>query len=251
MSGANEKPRSFSIWVALVVLGFGSVRPAATADAASTPTGSMADVGTQPAAPAIASTSTAITSAPNPAAVGSPITLTAAVSPTPTGGTVSFPDNVAPIAACESLPLTGASASCAVSYPSTGSHTIVASYSGTTGFAASTSPALTEVVTSIQCRTLSGCNLSRTDAAGMDLPGANLSRANLSGAYLTRANLTGANLAGANLKNANLTSADLTRATLTGAITSGATFKGAVWSNTICPDGTNSDTHSNTCGGHM
>jgi Bacterial Ig-like domain (group 3)/Pentapeptide repeats (8 copies) len=250
MGGASEKPRSFTVWVApVVVLGFGSVGPAAMADVASTAAGSMADADTPHTA--LAGTSTAITSSPNPAAVGSPITLTAEVSPMPTGGTVSFTDNVAPIAACESLPLTGASATCAVSYPDTGSHTFVASYSGTAGFAASESPALSQVVTSIQCRSLSGCNLSRTDATGVGLPGANLSRANLSGAYLTRANLTGANLAGANLKNANLNSTDLTRATLTGAATTGATFKDAVWSNTICPDGTNSDSHDNTCGGHL
>ena len=259
--------------VALVVLlGFGSVRPAASADATWTATGSMTDVRTTLAngkvlvagglgraglasadvyGAAIASTSTAIVSSPNPAAVGSPITLTATVSPTPTGGTVSFTDNVAPISACEWLPLTGAIATCTVSYPSTGSHTIVASYSGTTGFAASTSPELSEVVTSTQCQTLSGCNLSGTDVTGVDLAGANLSGANLSGAYLTRADLTGANLTDANLKNANLNTTNLTGATLTGAITTGATFKGTVWSNTICPDGTNSNTHGNTCGGHL
>jgi len=246
MGGANNKARSFPVWVAVVaLLGFDSVTPAGAADANRTATGSMADVRTQLV---LASTSTAIVSSPNPAAVGSPITLTAAVSPSPTGGTVSFTDNVAPISVCESLPLIGASATCTVSYPSTGSHTIVASYSGTTGFAASTSPALSVVITSTQCQTLSGCNLSGTDVAGVDLPGANLSGADLSGAYLTRANLTGANLTGANLTNANLNSTNLTGATLTGATTTGATFKGAVWSNTICPDGTNSNARGNTCG---
>ena len=97
-------------------------------------------------------TSTAIVSSPNPAAVRSPITLTATVSPTPTGGTVSFTDNAAPITACQSQPLAGASATCTLSYASAGAHTIVATYSGTDGFASSVSAGLSEIVTSTQCQ---------------------------------------------------------------------------------------------------
>jgi len=231
-------------------------------------------------------TSTAILSSPNPAAVGSPITFTATVSPAPAGGTVSFTDNAAPIAACQSLPLAGASATCTISYSGAAGHTIAATYSGTDGFTGSTSPALSEVVTATQCQSLSGCNLSGANLTGADLSGANLtasnlkgtnltgtnlsgtnlagsnlsnaplsganlSNANLSGANLKGANLSGANLSGANLSNANLTGANLTGATLTGAITTGAIFKSATWSNTICPDGTNSNSHGNTCVGHL
>ena len=73
------------------------------------------------------------------------------------------------------------------------------------------------------------------DWSGCDLHGANLSGQNLSGANLTGANLSGTNLTNANLSGANLTDADLTGATLTGAARTGT-----IWSNTTCPDGSNS-----------
>lgn len=45
--------------------------------------------------------------------------------------------------------------------------------------------------------------------------------------------------------NASLKGATLTRATFTGAIVTGV-----IWSNTICPDGTNSNKDGGTCIGH-
>ncbi len=60
---------------------------------------------------------------------------------------------------------------------------------------------------------------------------ADFTGASFIGAYLADADLTGASFAYANLSNANLTGANV----------SSATFFGAIWSNTICPDGTNSD----------
>jgi hypothetical protein len=94
--------------------------------------------------------------------------------------------------------------------------------------------------------TLSGSNLSGAQAQGAFLNGANLSGANLGGARLNDAILIGANLTGANLAGANLTGANLT-----GAATGGANFGGVAWSNTTCPDGTNSDAHGNSCAGHL
>jgi uncharacterized protein YjbI with pentapeptide repeats len=100
--------------------------------------------------------------------------------------------------------------------------------------------------------TLAGSNLANSDLRGADARGAdlngsdltsatlmwsNLSWANLSNANLTGANLSGAVLAGVNFNGANLTGADLTNADLTG----------VNWQNTICPDGTNSDAHGQTC----
>lgn len=58
-----------------------------------------------------------------------------------------------------------------------------------------------------------------------------------SGADLTQAYLTNANLTVAYLPNANLSNANLHWAVLTG----------VVWSNTTCPDGTNSDFNGGTC----
>jgi uncharacterized protein YjbI with pentapeptide repeats len=50
-----------------------------------------------------------------------------------------------------------------------------------------------------------------------------------------------ANLADANFTNDNLTGADLTGANLTG----------VTWSNTTCPDGTNSNTDGDTCNNNL
>jgi len=84
---------------------------------------------------------------------------------------------------------------------------------------------------------LSKANLAGGDLEFMDLTGANLSGANLTGAILEHSDLTDANLDGANLTNADL---DVT--TLTG-----VTVVGAIWSNTKCPDGSNSDKHLHGC----
>jgi len=64
---------------------------------------------------------------------------------------------------------------------------------------------------------------------------------------LTNANLTDANLTGNNLTNANLTDANLTDANLTDANLTGADLSGVIWSDTICPDGANSDSSGGSC----
>ena len=81
-----------------------------------------------------------------------------------------------------------------------------------------------------------GANLTDADLANFDLGGADLAGADLHGADLSFSGLN-ANLGSADLTDANLSSADLSSAILTGAI----------WSNTTCPDGTNSDADGNTC----
>jgi streptogramin lyase len=91
-------------------------------------------------------------------------------------------------------------------------------------------------------------NLLRAQLQNASLVGANLQGANLNGAQLQNySQLEGANLEGANLHRANLTGANLTGANLTGANLHDATVTGAVWSNTTCPDGTNSDNAGGTC----
>ena len=117
------------------------------------------------------------------------------------------------------------------------------------------------------CATLAGCNLKGLNLANANLSGADLVKAiltnavltravlenafltaaNLTGANLTGANLTGANLTGANLTGANLIGANLTGANLTGANLTGANLTGATWSNTVCPDGTNSSSDGGVC----
>jgi hypothetical protein len=90
--------------------------------------------------------------------------------------------------------------------------------------------------------TMTGSNLNKGDLSGALLVNADLSGANLNGADLSGALLNGANLSGANLHGA-----DLTGANLTGANLSGANLTGVVWSNTTCPDGSNSDSDGGSC----
>jgi len=88
-------------------------------------------------------------------------------------------------------------------------------------------PVLWQPIANLGCNaTLAGCNLRGDNLAGAYLNGANLSGSNLRGANLTRSTLTGANLAGANVRD-------------------------VIWSNTICPDGTNSNANGGTCKGHL
>ena len=227
-------------------------------------------------------TTTSIAASANPVQIYTPVTYTATVTPAPSGGTVSFTDNGAAIAGCQALAV--ASASCSQTYPyyDAGANNIVATYSGVAGYDSSTSPTFSEIVTFNRCATLAGCNLQGLDLAGASLPGAdlngsnlqgaslqgadlagailrgangqsanftdvNLAGADLSGSNLNSANFTGANLADADFNGANLQNANFTDANLTGAITTGANLQGATWSNTTCPDGTNSDSDGGTC----
>jgi Alpha/beta hydrolase domain/Pentapeptide repeats (8 copies) len=115
--------------------------------------------------------------------------------------------------------------------------------------------------TSLRNLNLSGVNLMGVSLPNESLVGDNLTNANLSnstlqgtnlkGVVLTGANLAGANLIGAALQGANLQGANLTNANLGGATSKGASLGGVTWSNTVCPDGTNSDADGNTCLGHL
>ncbi len=113
---------------------------------------------------------------------------------------------------------------------------------------------------------LRGANLQRADGsganfAGADLQGANVQRgtfmhasfagASLQGANLQGDDLTGASLADANLTGANLQGANLTDATLAGATVAGANLQKVTWSNTTCPDGSNSNADGGTCQSHL
>jgi Bacterial Ig-like domain (group 3) len=92
-----------------------------------------------------AATTASVTSSVNPSAPGQPVTFTATVaSPggTPTG-TVTFSDSGAPIG---TGPLAGGVATLTTATLAAGSHSITVRYAGATGFAASTSSALTQTV---------------------------------------------------------------------------------------------------------
>jgi hypothetical protein len=70
-------------------------------------------------------------------------------------------------------------------------------------------------------------------------------------ANLTDARLTNANLRDADLSHAKLDHVDFTNSDLTGAHLGGASIFGVKWQNTICPDGTNSNSAGNSCAGHL
>jgi hypothetical protein len=94
-----------------------------------------------------ASTTTAISSSPNPSNSGQSVTFAAVVSPSTSGvptGSVAFSDNGNQSASVV-LDATG-SASFSTSSLTTGTHSITWSYSGDSNFMASTSPTLTQIV---------------------------------------------------------------------------------------------------------
>lgn len=98
-------------------------------------------------APVLTATTTIVNSSANPSTPGQQVTFTATVSPPPSSGTVDFTDNGSTISGCGATALTpGGQFTCSITYPSAGSHSVVASYSGNTLFQASASSALTQTV---------------------------------------------------------------------------------------------------------
>jgi Bacterial Ig-like domain (group 3)/IPT/TIG domain len=102
-------------------------------------TGSLTQTVTQ-------TTTTTVSSSANPSVVKQEVTYTATVSPVPDGGTVTFSDDGSSIPGCVQVNLSTGTATCPVTYPSTGQHMIEATYSGDTAFLTSTGP-LTQAVT--------------------------------------------------------------------------------------------------------
>jgi protocatechuate 3,4-dioxygenase beta subunit len=168
-------------------------------------------------------------------------------------------------------------------YTALGSYTITLTVTDNEGISNTSQ----RVISVIPTNGLSGGNLSHTNYSGADLSGQNISGANLSvatfnnvdfqsanlsqingsnssftndnftsanvhGANLSNATLTGSNFTNAtvtqaNLSNANLTNVNFTGTNLTGANLSGTIKTGIIWSNTICPNGQNSNNHNNSC----
>jgi Bacterial Ig-like domain (group 3) len=90
------------------------------------------------------STATSLGASTGRPVVNQSVTFTATVTPTHSGsafpsGSVEFLDGNFVISACSNRPLSGSAASCTVSYPSPGSHSITATYLGDANFTSSTS----------------------------------------------------------------------------------------------------------------
>jgi hypothetical protein len=111
---------------------------------------------------------------------------------------------------------------------------------------------------------LDGADLNGADLAGVnfggdslrhleDLTGVIFSNANLSGANMDRTYLFGSPMDGANVTDARFASAFVIGVDFSNAILTGADLRDAqsleypTWSNTTCPDGTNSTTDGGTC----
>lgn len=99
---------------------------------------------------------------------------------------------------------------------------------------------------------LTEARLKNSGLTGSNFSGANLTNASFKNSGLVQVNFTGANLQGTNLFNTALIETNFTNANLTGALNvNTANRENPIWSNTICPDGTNSDANGNTCEGHL
>jgi uncharacterized protein YjbI with pentapeptide repeats len=107
-------------------------------------------------------------------------------------------------------------------------------------------------VSNVTGANLSGATISGYEAlASSNVNGANLSKATISGAgALAATSMIGANLNGAKISGNTLNSADLTGANLNKAQISFPALHDAFYSNTTCPDGSNSDNDGGTCVGH-
>ena len=95
-------------------------------------------------------TTTTIASSVNPSTVGASVIFTASVTGSSPTGSVNFTDGESSIAGCAAVTLTGSgntrSAQCSTGALTQGTHSIVASYGGDSGNAASASAPLSEVV---------------------------------------------------------------------------------------------------------
>jgi hypothetical protein len=102
---------------------------------------------------------------------------------------------------------------------------------------------------------LSGANLTDAELMLADMvmtnaQDANLAGANLSWTHMESANFRNTKFTRVNMYNARMSYIDFTNADLTGTTLYGP-YDGIIWDNTICPDGTNSNDHENTCEGHF
>lgn len=95
------------------------------------------------------STSIDLAASAQPVEVAHAVVYTATVTPTPGGGTVSFTDDGAAVASCTDETLTAGRATCSVTYITTASHWVVATYSGDDAYTTSTSPPLNETAVSV------------------------------------------------------------------------------------------------------
>ncbi|WP_068279170.1 Ig-like domain-containing protein [Aldersonia kunmingensis] len=129
-------------------------------DAAYLQSTSAPQTGTVSAADVVTSTTLTVPATANNSV---PVDLVATVSPAPSGGTVQFKDGNTNIGA--PVAVTGGTATLSQAFSSDGAHEVTAVYSGTGGFAGSTSAASTVTVTSATTTTVTAPNHAKTGVA--------------------------------------------------------------------------------------
>ncbi|HWF49165.1 MAG TPA: Ig-like domain-containing protein [Solirubrobacteraceae bacterium] len=122
---------------------------------------------------AVVATTTTLASDNNPSftsGAGSSVTLTASVSSTSTvsTGTVAFTDGGAPIAGCGAVAVSSGQATCTTSFATEGTHSLVATYSGTGSLGQSHSAALAQVANNHT--TVTGANFCNTGSITLNNP---------------------------------------------------------------------------------
>ncbi|MGJ3648708.1 putative Ig domain-containing protein [Sphingomonas sp. GlSt437] len=93
-----------------------------------------------------ATTTTTVSSGQATQAVSGSVTFTATISGSPTGGTVAFRSGGTNISTCATQSVTGGTATCTTSFATAGTYSISAVYSGTSGYAGSTSSTISQYV---------------------------------------------------------------------------------------------------------
>lgn len=94
-------------------------------------------------------------------------------------------------------------------------------------------------------------NLGFANLTGASFVSANLILATIQGDTLDSTNFNNADLAEANLDDIFPTNTDFTNANLGDATVDSSADDGIIWSNTTCPDETNSDDNGGTCVNHF
>ena len=97
---------------------------------------------------------------------------------------------------------------------------------------------------------LSHANFNNAELLAANFSGVTAVDASFVSADLRPNSMTNADLFGSNLTSANMAGDKFVNDELLDVTTTGAVVTGATWSNTICPDFTNSDSDGNTCVGH-
>ena len=121
----------------------------------------------------LGTSTTAVTSSPNPSMFGELVTITATVSPSGATGTVSFTSNGDAISGCTAVPLASQMAVCMTSSLAVGTDAIVATYSGDMNYSGS-SGSLSQLVNPIpaplQFVAVTPCRLIDTRLTGGPIP---------------------------------------------------------------------------------